>query len=208
MKADARQLSPGKIVVASHNPGKIVEIAELLKPFGIDPISAADLDLPEPEETGLTFRDNAELKAMASATGANMIALADDSGLAVDALGGEPGIYSARWAGPGKNFMTAMEKIEHLLQEKQANNPSNRGAHFICALCLAWPDGHVEHFEGRISGTLVWPPRGDKGFGYDPVFQPAGFDQTFGEMPQNDKHAMSHRARAFELLTKACLANA
>lgn len=207
MSSTPRQLSPGKLIVASHNPGKVVEIAALVAPYNIEPISAAELNLPEPEETGTTFKANAELKARAAANEAGMVALADDSGLMVDALGGDPGIYSARWAGPGKDFVHAMQKIADILQEKQAVSDKARRAHFICALCLAWPDGHVETFEGRISGTLVWPLRGSQGFGYDPMFQPDGFDITFGEMDPEAKHAMSHRAHAFELMKAACLAD-
>ncbi len=202
-----RQLKQGKLIVASHNPGKVVEITALVAPYDLLPVSAAELNLPEPEETGTTFKANAELKAKAAAGEAGMAALADDSGLMVDALDGDPGIYSARWAGPGKDFVHAMQKIEDLLQEKQAISDEARRAHFICALCLAWPDGHVETFEGRISGTLVWPLRGNQGFGYDPMFQPDGHDMTFGEMDPERKHAMSHRARAFEQMKAACLAN-
>ena len=196
----ARTLDKGtRLVVASHNQGKVREIRALLAPFGIDVVSAGDLDLPEPEETGTTFAENAAIKALASATAANLPALADDSGLAVTALGGDPGIYSARWAGPGKDFAVAMRKVEDALADKD-----DRSAHFVCALCLAWPDGHTEIFEGRVDGTLVWPPRGDHGFGYDPVFQPVGESITFGEMEPTAKHAMSHRARAFKLLVEAC----
>jgi len=205
MSLKPRQLEAGKLIVASHNPGKVVEIAALVAPYNIEPISAAELNLPEPEETGMTFKANAELKAKAAASEAGIVALADDSGLMVDALNGEPGIYSARWAGPGKDFVHAMQKIEDLLQEKGATSKEARRAHFICVLCLAWPDGHVETFEGRISGTLVWPLRGNKGFGYDPMFQPDSHDITFGEMDPERKHAMSHRARAFEQMKAVCL---
>lgn len=206
MTSTARRIAPGKLVVASHNPGKVVEIAALVAPFDVEPVSAAELNLPEPEETGLTFQANAELKALAAATGSGVVSLADDSGLAVAALDGDPGIYSARWAGPEKDFQKAMTEVENKLQQKRATAPSERGARFICALSVAWPDGHVETFEGEIAGTLVWPPRGELGFGYDPVFQPHGHKITFGEMAPDDKHAMSHRARAFALMKAACLA--
>lgn len=196
----ARPLGAGKLVIASHNPGKLKEIAALLAPFGIEVISAGELGLPEPEETGLTFAENARIKALAAAEGADLPALSDDSGLAVEALDGAPGIYSARWAGPGKDFAVAMQKVEEELAKAAANGNDSRAAHFVCALCLAWPDGHSEVFEGRVDGTLVWPPRGDQGFGYDPIFQAEGETITFGEMEPARKHAMSHRARAFELL--------
>jgi XTP/dITP diphosphohydrolase len=190
-----RTLSTERLVVASHNPGKLREIAELLRPHGIEPVSAQDLGLPEPEESGRTFAENATIKALAAATGANLPALADDSGLVVPALGGRPGIHSARWAGPEKDFEQAMDRVERELVGK-----SNRSAYFVCALCLAWPDGHYEVFEGRVDGRLAWPPRGRRGFGYDPMFQPEGHGLTFGEMEPDRKHAMSHRARAFEKL--------
>ena len=197
----ARQFSGENLVVASHNPGKVVEIADLLRPFQVKPISARELDLPEPVEDGDSFIANAEIKALAAATKSGLPALADDSGLCVNALGGDPGIYSARWAGPQKDFMVAMEAVEKALTGKP-----DRRAYFIAVLCLAWPDGHRESFEGRVDGTLVWPPKGGKGFGYDPVFQPDGFDITFGEMEPAKKHRMSHRARAFEKLINACFA--
>ncbi|WP_298023155.1 RdgB/HAM1 family non-canonical purine NTP pyrophosphatase [uncultured Parasphingopyxis sp.] len=196
-----RKLEPGRIVIASHNPGKVREIGDLLRPHGMEVVSAGELGLPEPEETEDSFIGNAELKARASATGANLPALADDSGLVVDALGGAPGIYSARWAGPDKDFALAMRTVEDALREQGTDTP--RTAHFTCALSLAWPDGHCETFEGEVAGELVWPPRGDKGFGYDPVFVPNGFDITFGEMEPERKHAMSHRARAFKKLIDA-----
>lgn len=196
-----RKLQPGKLVIASHNPGKVREIAELLGPYGVEPISAASLDLPEPAETGTTFIANAELKAMAAADLSGLPALADDSGLCVEALNGDPGIFSARWAGPDKDFGLAMRLVEEKLAA--AGPDAGRDAHFICALALAWPDGHVEVFEGRIDGVLVWPPRGQQGFGYDPVFVPDGHAVTFGEMDPAAKHAMSHRARAFAQLVKA-----
>jgi XTP/dITP diphosphohydrolase len=201
-----------RLVIATHNPGKLVEMRELLAPYGIDAISAGELGLGEPEETGMTFRDNARIKAEAAAKAARMPAFADDSGLAVDALGGAPGIHSARWAGPDKNFARAMQSIEQKLSELGATAPEQRRAQFVSALCVAWPDGHVEDFEGRVDGTLVWPPRGDKGFGYDPMFLPDGHSRTFGEMDSIEKHGLpprgkglSHRARAFLKLAEACL---
>lgn len=196
-----RKLAPGRLVIASHNKGKVREIEALLAPFGVEPVSAASLDLPEPEETGTTFVANAELKALQAADLSGLPALADDSGLCVEALGGEPGIFSARWAGPSKDFGLAMELVEKRLAEKGPQVP--RDAHFICALALAWPDGHVEWFEGRVDGTLVWPPRGGNGFGYDAMFLPNGHSQTFGEMDPREKHAMSHRADAFAQLVAA-----
>ena len=201
----ARRLLPGRLVVASHNRGKIVEIAELVSPFGVEPVSAADLNLPEPEETGATFAANAELKARAAALATGLPALSDDSGLSVAALGGAPGIYSARWAGETKDFGRAMERIEEALQKAGALSPEARRAWFTCALSLAWPDGEILTVEGEVHGTLVWPPRGRNGFGYDPVFVADGHDLTFGEMDPAAKHAMSHRARAFALLKAACL---
>lgn len=214
-----RKLRPGKLVIASHNPGKIREIAALLGPYGIEPVSAADLGLPEPEETGNSFVDNAELKARFAADLSGLPALADDSGLSVDALGGAPGIYSARWAEapapvpidgePGdaeapRDFLRAMQRVE---TELAALGPdASRDAHFVCALALCWPeDGQCEIFEGRVHGTLVWPPRGDKGFGYDPIFVPIDGDQTFAEMDPDGKHAISHRAEAFGKLVAALL---
>jgi XTP/dITP diphosphohydrolase len=180
-------------VIASHNPGKVREIAELRAPHGLSVVSAGDLGLPEPEETGASFEANARLKALAAAAGADLPALADDSGLAVAALDGRPGIHSARWAGPARDFATAMVRVEETLAGK-----SDRRAHFVCVLALAWPDGRCETFEGRVDGRLVWPPRGDRGFGYDPIFLPDGHDLTFGQMDPAKKHAISHRARAFE----------
>lgn len=197
-----RKLKPGKLVIASHNQGKVREILEMLAPYGIEPVSAADLDLPEPEETGTTFLANAELKALQAADLTGLPALADDSGLCVDALNGEPGIFSARWAGEGKDFRVAMQRVNDAIE---ATGPdASRDAHFICVLALAWPDGHVEWFEGRVDGTLVWPPRGTGGFGYNPIFMPIGSDQTFAEMP-DAKKAISHRARAFEEMMAAVL---
>ena len=196
-----RHFTGGKLVVASHNAGKVREIRELLSTFKVDVVSAGDLDLPEPDETGTTFIANAELKAVAAATAANLPALADDSGMSVDALDGAPGIYSARWAGPNKDFNDAMKRVETAL----AGNP-NRRAQFNCALALAWPDGHCESFEGTLHGHLVFPPRGTKGFGYDPIFMADGQNITFGEMEPDAKHAISHRAMAFRQLVAACFA--
>ncbi|QKR98955.1 RdgB/HAM1 family non-canonical purine NTP pyrophosphatase [Sphingomonas sp. CL5.1] len=195
-----RKLAAGKLVIASHNPGKVREIAELLAGHGLEVVSARALDLPEPEETGTTFVANAELKARAAADLSGLPALADDSGLCVEALGGDPGIFSARWAGEAKDFDVAMRRVEDNLG--RLDNPP-RDAHFVCALALAWPDGHVEWFEGRVDGTLVWPPRGDRGFGYDPMFLPDGENETFGEMDQARKHDISHRADAFRQLVAA-----
>jgi XTP/dITP diphosphohydrolase len=200
-----RKLAPGKLVIASHNEGKVREIGELLAPYGIETVSAKALGLPEPEETGTTFVANAELKARAAADLSGLPALADDSGLCVDALGGEPGIFSARWAETdrGRDFAEAMRRVEAAIA---ASGPApSRDAHFVCALALAWPDGHVEWFEGRVDGTLVWPPRGNRGFGYDAMFLPAGGDQTFGEIEPAAKHAISHRADAFRQLVAAVL---
>jgi XTP/dITP diphosphohydrolase len=202
----------GPLVIATHNPGKLAELRELLAFYGIEALSAADLDLPEPEETGQSFADNACLKAKSAAAAAGKPAFADDSGLVVDALDGAPGIHSARWAGPDRDFGRAMMQIERLMQERGAVTPDKRRAHFVSALCVAWPDGHAESFEARVDGTLVWPPRGDKGFGYDPVFLRDGHARTFGEMPSEEKHGLpprgkglSHRARAFLKLAEACL---
>ena len=186
-----------QLIVASHNPGKVREIRALLGPHGIEPLSAAELGLAEPEETGSTFIANAELKARAAADAGHHPALADDSGLWVDALGGDPGIYSARWAGPSKDFRLAMARIEKELREKNATDFSAR---FVCALSLALPHGEMKSFEGEIHGKLTFPPRGTLGFGYDPIFIPDGWDQTFGEIDPQVKNAMSHRQRAFEKL--------
>ena len=197
-----RKLAPGKLVIASHNPGKVREILEMLGPYGIEPVSAAELDLPEPEETGTTFLANAELKALQAADLTGLPALADDSGLCVDALNGDPGIFSARWAGEDKDFRVAMQRVNDAIE---ATGPdASRDAHFTCVLALAWPDGHVEWFEGRVDGTLVWPPRGTGGFGYNPIFVPEGSEQTFAEMP-DAKKAISHRARAFDAMMAAVL---
>ena len=196
-----RTFADPKLVLATHNPGKVVEIDALLKPFGIEVVSAGELGLPEPAETENSFEGTARLKAQAAASESGLPALADDSGLAVAALDGAPGIYSARWAGPNKDFTLAMDRVRSEL----GDNPA-REAMFVCALTLAWPDGHDETFLGTISGALKFPPSGDKGFGYDPIFVPTGFNQTFGEMDPDKKHAMSHRAHAFEQLVAACFA--
>ena len=194
----------GRVVIASHNVGKAREIAELLGPHGIETVSAAELDLPEPDETGNSFIDNADLKARLAADLSGLPALADDSGLCVDALDGRPGIYSARWAGENGDFRVAMERVNQGLIA--AGPEASRSAHFICALSLCWPqDGQCEGFEGRVDGSLVWPPRGDRGFGYDPMFQPIGHDLTFGEMDPVAKHAISHRADAFRKLVRALI---
>ncbi len=202
----------GKLIIATHNPGKLAEMRELLAPYGVDATSAGELKLQEPDETGETFRDNARIKAQAAAQATGLPAFADDSGLVVEALDGAPGIHSARWAGPNKNFDRAMETIEEKLAERGSTTPEQRKAHFVSALCVAWPDGHVEHFEARVDGALVWPPRGNKGFGYDPMFLPDGNARTFGEMSSEEKHGLpphglglSHRARAFLKLAVACL---
>lgn len=196
----ARKLKTGeKLVLASHNPGKLREIEALLRPLGIDVVSAGALGLPEPVEDAPDFAGNARIKALAAATATGLPALSDDSGFCVAALDGAPGVLSARWAGPSKDFSQAMA----LVHERIGTNPDQR-AWFVAALCLAWPDGHTETFLGRIDGTVVWPPRGAHGFGYDPMFLPANGTITFGEMDQDDKHAISHRARAFAQVLAAC----
>jgi XTP/dITP diphosphohydrolase len=212
VSAPAHRRIVGRLLIATHNPGKLAEMRELLAPFKIEAISAGEMGLPEPDETGTSFRANARIKAEAAAMASGLPAFADDSGLAVDALDGAPGIYSARWAGPDKNFRGAMETIEQKLQDAGATAAPRRHAHFVSALCVAWPDRHVEEFEARVDGTIVWPPRGDKGFGYDPIFLPDGQTRTFGEMPSEEKHGLpprgkglSHRARAFLKLAEACL---
>lgn len=194
-----RRFAGNRLVIASHNAGKVGEIDALLSPYGADVVSAAELGLPEPEETGDTFVANAELKARAAAAASGLPALADDSGLAVAALGGAPGVRSARWAGPGKDFRVAMQRVQQAL-----GDTADRSAHFACALCLAWPDGRCDTFEGTVHGRLVWPPRGERGFGYDPMFVPSGYDLTFGEMDPDHKHRISHRADAFRKLVAAC----
>lgn len=206
--SDHRILS-GKVVIATHNAGKLVEMRELLAPFGVEAVSAGELGLPEPDETGTMFSENAAIKAHAAAKASGLPAFADDSGLCVDALDGAPGLFSARWAGPDKDFSGAMARIAAELDSRGA---TDRRAHFVSALVLAWPDGHTELFEGRVFGDLV-APRGSLGFGYDPMFRPEGIDRTFGEISSEEKHgvdwqsgnALSHRARAFVLLAKACL---
>jgi XTP/dITP diphosphohydrolase len=202
----------GRLVIATHNPGKLAEMRELLAPYGIEAISAGELGLGEPEETGKTFAANARIKAIAAAQAARLPAFADDSGLVVDSLDGAPGIYSARWAGPNKDINDAMARIERLLQERGATAPDKRSAHFVSALCVAWPDDHLEEVEARADGTLVWPPQGSAGFGYDPMFLPDGHARTFGEMTSVEKHGLpplglglSHRARAFVKLAEICL---
>jgi XTP/dITP diphosphohydrolase len=202
----------GKLVIATHNPGKLAEMRELLSPYGVEAVSAGEFGLAEPDETGDTFRANAAIKAIAAARAAKLPAFADDSGLAVDALDGAPGIYSARWAGKPADFNAAMARVERLLQERGATTPEKRKAHFVSALCVAWPDDHLEEVEARVDGTLVWPPRGDAGFGYDPAFLPDGHSRTFGEMTSVEKHGLpplglglSHRARAFVKLAEICL---
>jgi XTP/dITP diphosphohydrolase len=201
-----------KLVIATHNPGKLGEMRELLGPYRIETVSAADLGLPVPDESASSFRENARIKAAAAAKATDLPAFADDSGLVVHALGGAPGIHSARWAGPARDFALAMKKVEDLLVTRGATKPDQRRAYFTAALCVAWPDGHVEEFEGRCNGTMVYPPRGRFGFGYDAVFLPDGFTRTFGELTSQEKHALppighglSHRARAFVRMAEACL---
>lgn len=202
---------PERLVVASHNAGKVREIRDLLEPLGCDIVSAAELNLPEPEETGTTFEENARIKALAAAQASGLPALSDDSGLCVDALDGKPGIHSARWAGPEKDFALAMRNVEEAMQAAGAASAAQRTGRFVAVLCLAWPDGHAVEFRGEIEGTMVWPPRGGMGFGYDPVFLPEGQERTFGEMSAQEKHgwtrgaahALSHRARAFKLMVES-----
>jgi XTP/dITP diphosphohydrolase len=209
-KVTGRQIT-GRLVIATHNSGKLWEMRELLAPYGVHAVSAGELGLPEPEETGKTFAENARLKASSAAAAAQLPAFADDSGLCVEALDGAPGIYSARWAGEARDFGAAMRKVESELKARAATPPFR--AAFISALCLAWPDEHAEEFEGRVDGELVFPPRGTKGFGYDPIFLPDGHEKTFGEMMSAEKHAipadgspaLSHRARAFQALARSCL---
>ncbi|MBB4953031.1 XTP/dITP diphosphohydrolase [Agrobacterium vitis] len=211
-----RKLETKTIVVASHNAGKIAEIAELIGPFGFSAKSAKELGFVEPDETGTTFEDNAAIKALASAKASGLPALSDDSGLVIDALGGAPGVYTANWAereDGSRDFQMAMEKVENALQDKGATTPESRSAHFVSVLCLAWPDGHTEFFRGEVEGCIIWPPRGTSGFGYDPVFQPKGYSTSFGEMSSEEKHgwkpgqpeALSHRARAFKIFVETCL---
>lgn len=211
-----RKLDTKTIVVASHNAGKIREIQDLIGPLGFTARSAAELNFLEPDETGTTFEENAAIKAIASASAAGMPALSDDSGIVIDALGGAPGVYTANWAETEdgtRDFAMAMEKVESALEKAGASKPESRTARFVSVLCLAWPDGHVEFFRGEVEGTVAWPPRGTQGFGYDPIFQPQGYEQTFGEMSAEEKHgwnigkpqALSHRARAFKLFVETCL---
>jgi XTP/dITP diphosphohydrolase len=205
-----RQIS-GRLVIATHNSGKLWEMRELLAPFEVDAVAAGDLDLPEPEETGTSFSENARIKAASAARAASLPAFADDSGLTVEALDGAPGIYSARWAGEARDFGAAMRTVEKELKARGAKPPYR--AAFVSALSVAWPDGHIEEFEDSVVGDLVFPPRGTKGFGYDPIFRPEGHERTFGEMMSAEKHsipadgsrALSHRARAFQALARACL---
>lgn len=209
----ASRLLAGKVVIATHNPGKLVEMRELLAPYGIDLVSAGELSLPEPDETGHMFAENAAIKAHAAAKASGLPAIADDSGICIDALDGAPGLFSANWAGPGKDFAPARERVERELQMRGAARPEQRRAHFISALVIAWPDGEQALFEGRVFGEIVWPERGPNGFGYDAIFQPEGETRTFGEMTSEEKHgipadgssACSHRARAFLKLAAACL---
>ena len=197
----ARRLAGRKLVIATHNRGKLAEMAALVAPYGVEAVSAGALGLAEPDETGASFEANAELKALAAAMAGNQPALADDSGLVVPALGGAPGVYSARWAGPDRDFRRAMALVEERLA-----GIADRRAVFVAVLALAWPDGHVDLFRGEVHGTLVFPPRGGRGFGYDPIFVPEGASETFGEMDPAAKHQISHRAVAFRKLAAACLA--
>jgi XTP/dITP diphosphohydrolase len=217
--SEALRLHPGdRLVIATHNAGKLAEFRQLLKSFDLDIVSAGELDLDEPEETGTTFVENARIKAHAAAEASGMPALADDSGLCVDALGGDPGVYTANWAGSasngGRDYMIGMRRVEDSLQAAGAATPAQRHGSFRATLCLAFPDGREAIFEGKVEGTMVWPPRGPKGFGFDPVFMPDGYDLTFGEMPSEAKHSwspgktgLSHRARAFAKFVEATLAN-
>lgn len=211
-----RKLDTKTIVVASHNAGKIAEIADLIGPFGFSAKSAKELGFVEPDETGTSFEQNAAIKALASAKASGLPALSDDSGLVIEALDGAPGVYTANWAereDGSRDFPWAMEKVEKALQDKGAATPEQRVAHFVSVLCLAWPDGHTEFFRGEVEGTIVWPPRGSSGFGYDPIFQPKGYPTSFGEMTAEEKHgwkpgdpeALSHRARAFKIFVETCL---
>ena len=200
-----RRFTDRQLVIASHNAGKVREIGDLLEPLGISASAASDLNLPEPEETGTTYTANAALKARAAANATGLPALADDSGFAVSALGGAPGVYSARWAGPGKDFAIAMARVrDEVTALERADASIDRAAAFICALALAWPDGHIEVFEGSVTGQMVWPPRGSRGFGYDPMFQATGMTETFGECDPVFKHTISHRAVAFKAMLNAC----
>jgi XTP/dITP diphosphohydrolase len=207
------RLLTGKVVIATHNQGKLREMRELMAPYGIELVSAGELNLPEPVEDGYMFAENAAIKAVAAAKASGLPALADDSGVCIDALDGAPGLFSANWAGPGKDFAPALARVQAELAKRGATTPEQRKAHFVSALVIAWPDGHQELFEGRVFGTIVEAPRGLSGFGYDPIFQPAGHARTFGEMTSEQKHGipqdgspgLSHRARAFHVLAAACL---
>ncbi len=203
VRKESASLRGRRLVVASHNPGKLAEISSLLKPYGVDAVGASDLGLIEPAETGSSFEENAALKAAAAAQASGLPALADDSGLVVPALGGQPGIQSARWAGPAKDFAAAMGRVERLLAGAR-----DRRACFVAVLALAWPDGRVETFRGEAHGSVVFPPRGSRGFGYDPIFLPEGGSATFGEMPPEEKHRISHRAKAFTAFAEAWLGQA
>ncbi len=195
-----RRIARGeRLVLATHNAGKLREMAELVQPFGIELVSAGALGLPEPEETAEDFWGNARLKALEAARGAGLPALSDDSGFCVAALGGAPGVHSARWAGPQRDFSAAMARV----QRERGDDP-NPHAWFVCVLCLAWPDGETASFYGRVEGEIIWPPRGTLGFGYDPMFVPRGEMRSYGELPPAEKHAASHRARAMAQLTTAC----
>ena len=194
-----RKFTESCLVVASHNKGKVAEMYDLFKNLVPKLISAAELNLEEPEETGISFAENAEIKALAASKSSNLPALADDSGLVVPALGGEPGIYSARWGGDDRNFDLAMERVN-----RELSNKSSREAHFVSSLSLAWPDGCLQTVEGKVFGHLVWPPKGDRGFGYDPMFRAEGYSITFGEMDPVEKHKISHRAEAFDKIKKTC----
>jgi XTP/dITP diphosphohydrolase len=197
-------LKPGDtLVVATHNPGKLSEIEALVAPAGLNVVTAGSLGLPEPEETGRTFAENATLKAIAAAIASGHPALADDSGVCVDALSGDPGVYSARWAGPSKDFASAMQRVEDGLKAAGALAPEQRGAQFVAVLCLAWPSGATATFRGEVRGRMIWPPRGDNGFGYDPMFVPDGYDRTYAEMATEEKKTMSHRALAFAAFARA-----
>lgn len=207
LEASNKLEAGSRIVVASHNPGKAWEIQQLIAPYGLEAVSAKALKLSEPEETEATFSGNAQLKAVAAAKASGLPALADDSGLQVDALKGAPGIYSARWAGPTKDFSIAMQKVADEITMRGGWLGEGPRANFISVLCLAWPDGSSELFEGKVFGRLVWPPRGGNGFGYDPMFQPDDAEETFGEMVPEEKYAISHRTRAFAAFKAACLAN-
>lgn len=207
------RLLAGKVVIATHNQGKLREMRELMAPYGVELVSAGELGLPEPVEDGYLFAENAAIKAVAAAKASGLPALADDSGVCIDALDGAPGLFSANWAGPGKDFAPALARVQAELAKRGATTPEQRKAHFVSALVIAWPDGHQELFEGRVFGTIVDAPRGNSGFGYDPIFQPAGHARTFGEMTSEEKHGipqdgspgLSHRARAFHVLAAACL---